>query len=145
MRLVDGNSIGVAVFAVALAVIAVKALDVGMDAEELAEDSRPPVTIHETRLGEVGDGVVHLQFEATRHRDCKLSTTSEWERPNGVRLSRANPNKATLRAGQTRWIELEIAIPPGLKPGPYRVRSVGEYDCYGHVFIVPTGWVEVIL
>lgn len=145
MRFVDGNSIGVAVFAVALAIIAVKALDVGMDAEDLAEDSRPPVTIHETRLGEVGDGVVHLQFEATRHRDCRLATTSEWERPNGVRLSRANPNKATLRAGQTRWIELEIVVPPGLKPGPYRVRSVAEYDCNGHVFVVPTGWVEVTL
>lgn len=106
----------------------------------------PPVTVHATQLGKVTATAVEIEFQATRHRNCRLTALSEWERPSGVRLTRANANKATLRPGQTRWIGLEVTIPPGLDPGPYRVRSVGEYACPdGQVFIVPTGWVEVIL
>ena len=106
----------------------------------------PPVTVHETRLGRVTSTTVSIEFSATRHRNCQLAALTEFERPDGVRMSRANPNKATLRPGQTRWVELEISLPPTLEPGLYRVRSVGEYICPdGQVFIVPTGWVEVIL
>lgn len=109
-------------------------------------DSTPPVTVHETRPGQVTATTVGIEFRATRHRNCQLSALSEWERSDGVRLSRANPNKATLRAGQTRWVELGIRIPPDMHGGRYRVRSVGEYLCPdGQVFIIPTGWVEVVL
>lgn len=109
-------------------------------------DSTPPVTVHETRPGHVTATTVDIEIRATRHRNCRLSALTEWERPDGVRLSRANPNKAVLRPGQTRWVGLTVGIPPDLTGGRYRVRSVGEYLCAdGQVFIVPTGWVEVTL
>lgn len=145
MKGIDRNGIGVALFAFFLGIIGVKALDVGLEAEQKADAAQPPVTVHETRNGGQSAETVLIQFQATRHRNCRLSATSEWERPDGIRLSRTNPNKATLRPGQTRWIELEIAVPENLAPGAYRVRSVGEYDCNGRVFIVPTGWIEVTL
>ncbi len=108
--------------------------------------SKPPVTVHQTRLGSVTATGVSIEFQATRHRSCSLSALAEWERPDGVRMSRANPNKATLRPGTTHWIELQISRPPELPSGSYRVRSVGEYHCPdGQVFIVPTDWLEVDL
>ncbi len=142
----DRNAIGVAVFAALIAIISVKSLDVGMEANQKAAALQPPATIHTTRPGTVTDDAVRIQFQGTRHRNCALSVTAEWELPGGVRLSRANPNKATFQPGETGWAELEIGIPPGLQPGAYRVRSVAEYKCPdGGVFIVPTGWIEATL
>ncbi|MDF1720501.1 MAG: hypothetical protein P1U65_07500 [Minwuia sp.] len=144
----DRHAIAGALFVLALGILvgfgfsgARKAKQQSQAAIELAT---PPVTVHETRSGPVTNRTVGIEFRATRHRNCRLSALAEWERPDGVRLSRMNPNKATLRPGQTRWIELEIEQPDNLRPGLYRVRSVGEYLCAdGQVFVVPTGWIEV--
>lgn len=128
-------------FALLVAVGAAGALGLSLNTRH---ELTPPVTVHETRLGSVDGHSVVLEFRAERHRNCQLVAMTQWRDKNNVIGSKVNNNKAALTPGEERWIALELALPPSVKPGPYSVRSVAEYTCAGgSVFVVPTAWVDV--
>ncbi|WP_417513749.1 hypothetical protein [Minwuia sp.] len=116
------------------------------DAEIAREAFTPPATVHETRLAGLADRTIWIDIRATRHRDCRLVATTQWQGADRIISSRINRNRTVLTPGEHRWIRLRSELPLDLAAGAYRVRSVGEYTCAdGNVFAVPTAWVDVEL
>lgn len=116
------------------------------DVDLLVQGLSPPVTLHQTRKGGFDGRTLFIDIHATRHRDCRLSVSNQFESEGGTVISRSNPNRITLAGGETSWLRIPVTIPEDMATGRYRVRSTGEYICHdGRVFVVPTGWVEVEL
>lgn len=112
---------------------------------EFAVDPAPPVTIHEAALHSVDGRTVYIDFRGVRHRNCRLTAFTHWRSEEGVIQVKYNPNKAVLSPGDESWLELVDEVPSVIAPGRYQVQSVGEYDCQGRVFEVPTGWNWVVV